>query len=208
MHIDEDEFRGMLSRYHACEGGEREAIGAEIVARISVYFQEVLRPALGRQFGHSVEDTSVRYSVMVNDFFARVLDGAPDVDRFWRVESLRALRAFASTVIANDIRDVLRRQKKRTSVEEGDFEDLLELAKGRAEHFQGKHDLDLEPALDRLDEWRRRGAPWDQRARVIGYRYIDGMDYDEIADQEGVTTKQAYRIRETAIEALRRELGP
>lgn len=202
VRITDDELVALLDRYHATEGEERAAVGERICAAVAAYFRETLRPALARRFGSSAQDTSVRYSVMVNEFFTMVLDKKPDA--FWRAKSLRALRAFASTVIANDIRDVLRRQRRREAIGE---DELDELATARAAHLRWKHDLDLEQALGRLELWERRGPPWPQRAVVIRHRYIDGMNYDEIAQQEGCDKKQIYRLKEEAITALRRELA-
>lgn len=198
--INDEELAALLASYHGAKGDNRQSIGRTIIAEIEPYFRKVLRPELARKFSRSAQDTSVRYSMMVNEFFAEVLK--KESVQFWQAESLGALKAFASTVISNDIRDVLRRQKKRGAL----CEDALdELASSRAEHFRGKVDIDLEWALGRWQEWDDRKDPWPARARVLRYRYVDGMDYDEIAAQEGVPKKVIYRIKEEAIAALRSE---
>lgn len=200
MEITDDDLVALLDRYHQSDGDARRAIGEELFARIDRHFRERIRPALVRQFGSSGKDSSVRYSVMVQDFFTMVLDRRPD--GFWRAKSLRALRTFASRAIANDMLDVLRRRKQSTAMASDELE---ELAAARAKHFHDRWHLDFEWVLGRLTLWDQRSEPWPQRARVIRHRYVDGMDYDEIIDQEGAAKKQLYELRDAAIEALRDE---
>ena len=201
MEITDDDLMSLLDRYHASEGDAQRAIGEELFARIDTHFRERIRPSLVRKFGSAGVDSSVRYSVMVQDFFTTVLARRPD--EFWRAQSLRALRSFASRAIAHDILDVLRRRRRSASMT---HDELEELAESRARHFQDRHDLDLEWVLARLELWDQRSEPWPLRARVIRHRYVDGMDYDEIAEQVGIAKKkQIYEIRDAAIDALRDE---
>lgn len=173
----------------------------ELLAAIDGYFRRHLRPLLVHWFREASGDTSARYSVMVNQFFTEVLDRRDDP--FWRQKSLQAMRTYAATAIANDIRDLLRRRSKREPI--GDDE-LLELAESRASHMLHKHGLDLATALD-LDAWDHRPAPWPQRAMVLRLRYVIGMKYAEIEEQTGLPTSTAKDHHDRAIEALRAELG-
>lgn len=200
--IDDAELATLLPRYQDATGDDRQAIGNLILTKIRKHFNECLRPGLGRQFARSAQDTSIRYTAMVNKFFVEVLQKQPN--QFWRAKSLRALRNFASTVIANDIRDVLRRQKLRGALGDDDLDDL---AFARAEHFRGRHKLDLEVVLSRLEIWKERNEPWPQRERVLRHRYIDGLTYEEIAQQEQCPIERVYRLKEDAIEAMRREIA-
>ncbi|QDU69308.1 ECF-type sigma factor [Engelhardtia mirabilis] len=165
------------------------------------YFDRELRPVLRQIDSRTSDQTSVQYSVLVNEFFARVL--AREDDPLLRLESKRELVRWASVCTANLLRDVLRRRRS-TPLE---HDSLVEFADGRAEHFRRKHGLDLEPALDELERWDGRAEPWPARATVLRHRYIDGLTYDEIAAQMGTEKKAAMRLKEAAIEALRERFG-
>ncbi|MBL8897471.1 MAG: sigma-70 family RNA polymerase sigma factor [Planctomycetes bacterium] len=200
--LDEEGFRRLLDRYHASKDeDERERIGNEILSAILDHWDHELRPLLAREFSATKSDTSVRYSAMVSAFFADILEENPDV--LWRADSLRALTRYASVVISRDILDVLRRKKTRKD----HADPLRRFVESRAAHFESRHQLDLECALGELAAWDRRAAPWPLRARVIRFRYLDAMEYEEIAAQEGLPIKVIYRAKADAIEELRRTCG-
>jgi len=217
MQFDDHTLRRLLDAYHAThpetpepESPEHKLCADDLFAWMKAYFDQVLRPLLARQFPATAEDTSVRYSAMVNEFFVSVLNQRADA--VWQARTLEALRRVATRVIKNDILDVLRRRRgTRGTSEERDtpeaYQASADLAEERAEHFHLKHGLDLEPCLELLERWRQLGPPWDQRARVVEGRYIMGMTYDELATQEGTTTKNVYRIMAAALEALRAQMN-
>lgn len=199
--MDDRHFADLLDRYHACEGDEKRALEQEIVTGLDQHLRRALRPLLEKRFPAAAADTSVRYTTMVNDFFAKVLDRRPD--GFWRARTLLDLRRWSSRVISNQIVEVLRRSSRRSDPE-GPLE---ELADQREQHFRAQHALDLGDALQKIERWESRAEPWPERAQVLRHRYVDGMPYPEIAQQLGIEVKLVYRRKEEAVEALRKELA-
>lgn len=202
--LDDALFTDLLDRYHGSEGAERERLEGELIQRLDVYFRDALRPGLAHRFGRQLDDTSVRYTAMANDFFAKVLDRRPDA--FWRARTLQDLRRWTSRVISNQILTVLRRRRglPRAAAPDDPLEDL---ADQRAAHFEQRHRIDLAGALEVLEGWHGAPEPWPLLARVIEHRYIDGMNYSELEVQLGLPRAELYRLRDAAIAELRRRLA-
>ena len=210
--LTDEQLASLLDDYHAADEDARPALEDALLRAISEHFNRELRPALARKFrGRTAADTSIRYTQMVHDFFVQVLDRRDD--RFWRAKSLRALRSFASKVIQHRILDVLRRQRHRSDLgEEGlgeqlDDQALGELAHDRAAHFWTQHGLDYERVLQCLERWQARGGKQRRWAAVIRHRYVDGMPYEQIAEQLEVRRKTVQNLKSQALVELRRELS-
>jgi len=196
-------------RYHAA-ADEQRALEWQIIELVDRYFRRSLRPWLIRKFGSGVADTncdsSVRYTDMAHNFFERVLEKRPD--EFWKARTARDLRAWASVVMANQMLDYLRRKKRGKEIL---VDQLAPLVEERQRHFESRFGVEFERALDQIDAWAVSHDDTERMmASVLRHRYVDGMPYDEIAEQLGVSVEEVerlYDLRDRAMKILRERYG-
>ena len=172
----------------------------EIIILVDKYFREALRPILLKKFGKVVgshADGTVRYSQMVKDFFIKVLEHRHEP--FWKAKTARNLRNWSSRVMTNQIIDHLRRKKLAPQPRD----DLATFADHRQTHFEKYNDVRFEQALFTIQQWLSGSEEEQLMAKVLRHRYVDGMDYDEIAEHLEIDKKRLYRIAEEAKKALR-----
>ena len=173
----------------------------EIIALVDEHFRDALKPVLIKVFGKGVVnpqgDVSVRYTSVVNDFFTKVL--ADRDDAFWRAKTAKKLRSWASVVMRNQVLDHIRRKKRFPQT----VDDIGAFADQRQVHFEKYNEVPFEQALATLECWKEGTDDEKVMALVLQHRYIDGMKYDEIADQLDLEKEQLYRIAETAKKQLR-----
>ena len=177
----------------------------EILILVDKHLRQAARPALLKMFGPIVgrkADATVRYTNMVNEFFAKVL--AMKDDEKWKMETARQLRSYASVVMSNQIRDHLRRKKLAPQAIDSDV--LASFADQRQVHFEKHNHVPFEAALKTLERWSQgTDADLTTMAQVLRHRYIDGMPYDKIAEQLDLKKEVLYRIAEEAKKRLRAE---
>ena len=182
-----------------------QRIEQEIIGIVSTYFQQALRPAITKVFGRQVSsaggDASLRYTAVINDFFVKVLETRPDA--FWRAKTAKDLRTWSSVVVANQMRDYLRRKQKHREI----LAEIAPLVEQRQQHFRDRFGIEFDDAvLECLARWRSDEATeTSQMGWVLTHRYVDGMPYDDIAQQLDIPKQSAYRLRERGIEILRRK---
>ena len=172
----------------------------EIIILVDKYFREALRPILLKKFGKVVgshADGTVRYTQMVKDFFIKVLEHRHEP--FWKAKTARTLRNWSSRVMTNQIIDHLRRKKLAPQPRD----DLATFADHRQTHFEKYNDVRFEQALFTIQQWLSGSEEEQLMAKVLRHRYVDGMDYDEIAEHLEIDKKRLYRIAEEAKKALR-----
>ena len=172
----------------------------EIIILVDKYFREALRPILLKKFGKVVgshSDGTVRYTQMVKDFFIKVLEHLHEP--FWKAKTARNLRNWSSRVMTNQIIDHLRRKKLAPQPRD----DLATFADHRQTHFEKYNDVRFEQALFTIQQWLSGSEEEQLMAKVLRHRYVDGMDYDEIAEHLEIDKKRLYRIAEEAKKALR-----
>ena len=198
---DEERLVGLLEQHANAPSKDLED---EIIGLVDEHFREALRPVLIKTFGKGVAsqqvDASVRYTNVVNDFFAKVLKQRDDA--FWQAKTAKELRAWASRVMTNQVLDHFRRKKLAPKV----VDDIGEFADQRQTHFEKyNNDVRFEAALATLERWRVGSDDERRLALVLQHRYIDGMSYDDIAEQLGIIKDEVYRIAEKAKKRLRDE---
>ncbi|MDA1017656.1 MAG: hypothetical protein O3A00_24755 [Planctomycetota bacterium] len=188
---DEDRLVELLQRHQA---GDSHVEG-DILELVDTYFRRSLRPVVARVFGTSVvgnsgNDGRCRYTEMVNDFFVKVLDKRPDA--FWKAKTAKALRTWASVVIANQMRDTLRRMKHGRTI----ATDILPLLEQRRAYFQARYCKLFEEFLDQLAVWDASPDKSLQfQARVLRHHYVDGMTWKDVAEQLSIKRGDVDRIR-------------
>ena len=191
---DEDRLIDLLQQHQA---GDLSVEG-EILELVDTYFRRSLRPMVAKVFGTNIVGTSsndgrCRYTEMVNDFFVKVLDKRPDA--FWKAQTSAALRTWASVVIANQMRDTLRRQKRGQQI----LADILPLIEERRAYFQERYRKTFEEFLDQLAVWEQSPDKSLQlQAGALQHRYVDGMTWRDIAPQLGISDEALTKIRERA----------
>ena len=191
---DEDRLIHLLQQHQAGD----VSVEGEILELVDTYFRRSLRPVVAKVFGTNVVGTSsndgrCRYTEMVNDFFVKVLDKRPDA--FWKAQTAAALRTWASVVIANQMRDTLRRQKLGQQI----LADILPLIEEKRAYFQERYRETFEEFLDQLTVWERSPDKSLQlQATALRHRHVDGMTWRDIASQLKISDEALTKIRERA----------
>lgn len=191
---DEDRLIELLHRHQA---GDRSVEG-DIMELVDTYFRRSVRPVVAKVFGTNVvgtpsNDGQCRYTEMVNDFFVKVLEKRPDA--FWKAQTANALRTWASVVIANQMRDTLRRQKRGQQI----LADLLPLIEQKRTYFQERYRTTFDELLDQLATWEGSlDESLQLQARALRHRYVDGMAWRDIALQLKISDEALTKIRERA----------
>ena len=191
---DEDRLIQLLQQHQAGD----VSVEGEILELVDTYFRRSLRPVVAKVFGTNVvgtpsNDGRCRYTEMVNDFFVKVLDKRPDA--FWKAQTAAALRTWASVVIANQMRDTLRRQKRGQQI----LADILPLIEEKRAYFQERYRETFEEFLDQLTVWERSPDKSLQlQATALRHRYVDGMTWRDIASQLQISDEALTKIRECA----------
>ena len=191
---DEDRLIQLLQQHQA---GDLSVEG-EILELVDTYFRRSVRPVVAKVFGTNVVGTSsndgrCRYTKMVNDFFVKVLDKRPDA--FWKAQTAAALRTWASVVIANQMRDTLRRQKRGQQI----MADILPLIEEKRAYFHERYRQTFDEFLDQLSVWEKSPDNSLQlQATALRHRYVDGMTWRDIALQLSISDEALTKIRERA----------
>lgn len=196
---------------------EIRKIRHECLELVDPYCRLALRPVLAKRFpGKGVQsapkgqevysnDAVVRYTELINDFFVQVL--AMSDDEFWKKKSAIELRNYASTVISNNIRDLIRHRRKQASLDDNQvrstFEDQLAVEVNQR-FVADRLMLDLEAVLETLDQWELSRDPYLQKlASLIRHKYVSGMTIPQIAADLDVSPATAYRLLHEAFLKLR-----
>jgi RNA polymerase sigma factor (sigma-70 family) len=184
------------------------------------YFRETLRPLLAKRFPDKglqsppseqelfSNDKVFRFTELVSDFFLEVLEKCEDP--FWKKGSAIELRNYASTVISNDIRDELRRNRKQSPLGEATVRDTFEaqLAADVESRFKNDGVSDyLVEALEIIDVW---AASHEELVRTYGIalrlRFVAGMTLEEIAKDLATSVATADRRVKSGLEKLKEQL--
>ena len=191
---DEDRLIQLLQQHQAGD----VSVEGEILELVDTYFRRSLRPVVAKVFGTNVvgtpsNDGRCRYTEMVNDFFVKVLDKRPDA--FWKAQTAAALRTWASVVIANQMRDTLRRQKLGQQI----LADILPLIEEKRAYFQERYRETFEEFLDQLAVWEQSADKALQlQANVLRHHYVDGMPWRDVEEQLGISERARTKILERA----------
>lgn len=188
---------------------QRRGAQDDILELVDKYFRQALRPVVAKVFGAGVfgkkidaerrADDDLRYTAMVNDFFVKVLDKRPDA--FWKAKTAAALRTWSSVVIANQMRDYLRRKKKGQQI----LAELALLVEQKQKYYEERHRTTFEEFLDQLAAWESSGdETLAQQTQAMRHRYVDGMKWSQIAEQLGITDERLTQLRQAAAERLRK----
>lgn len=188
---------------------QRQKAQDDILELVETYFRRALRPVVAKVFGAGVlgqpvhgkrADGSLRYTAMVNDFFVKVLDKRPDA--FWKAKTAAALRTWSSVVIANQMRDYLRRKKKGQQILHDEIAPLVEQ---QQKYYEARHRTTFEEFLDQLAAWESSGdETLARQARAMRHHYVDGMTWGQVAEQLGITDERLTKLRQAAAEQLQK----
>jgi len=200
---DETELVWLLDQHRReADQSKRQEFERRILELIDRYFRMAIRPVMAKIFGHEVlrqdQDSSLRYTEMMNSFFVKVLASRPD--EMWRATTARDLRNWASTVMANHMRDYLRRKKRGREILNDEIAPLYEI---RKRHFEKRFQDRFDDFLELLDS-EMQSLPDSQR-RLLKLHYLDGLNWEETATELGLSKSEFYRQRDAALECLRHE---
>lgn len=197
---DELKLAALLDQHRVETDAQKRAdCEKQILLLVDHYFRLSLRPVMAKLFGPQMMEQgagdSRGFTVLLNDFFVKVLESRPD--EVWRARSARDLRNWSSTVMANMMRDHLRRKRRGEDILRDDIAPLYEL---RKKHFEQRFPSGFESMLDHLSN-----LP-EQERRLVQLHYLDGMSWEETADELGLSKSAFYRLRTEALAKLHAEI--
>jgi RNA polymerase sigma factor (sigma-70 family) len=160
------------------------------------HMRRSMKAIMFKLFGPQIaKDGSLRFTVLWNDVLVKVLKSgrlmAPEGD------VIRSLTSYFSNVLANRARDYLRRRKRFGKILDDEIKPLVEL---REKYLMENYNIDFEFLLENVDEWENAG---EVAGRVLRLRYIDGMTYEQIAEETELSRDQVKRILANGRERLR-----
>lgn len=209
----ERDLTELIRQFHEAMGADPvdpklvQSIEAKIFEVIAVYLRMVLKPTLARVFGKggysSREDSSVRFSAMLNDLFVKILDKEKHVAL--RLATAKHLRNWCSRVVVNQMIDHIRRKK----VEGKALSDIAPLYDVRRSAFSTRFGETFDDFLEIIQDWYRH--PDDevrQDAWLLELHYVMGMDWQEVCDVMGLPKTTFYEVRKKALERVRKLLNP
>ena len=133
---------------------ELTPINDAIFELVDKYFRRELLPVLTHVFGSGVigkqlpeqrrGDQSLRYTEWIQNFFVKMLDKRPDA--FWKAQTAKNLRIWSSVVIANMMRDYLKRKKRGQKI----LADIAPLIAEKQKYFEDRYATTFEDFLNLL----------------------------------------------------------
>ena len=204
---DEDKLIELLQQYRT---GDAQA-GDAIFEMVDKYFRRELLPILTKVFGAEVRgkpldnerraDHSLRYTEWMQNFFVKVLDKRPDA--FWKAQTARDLRVWSSVVIANMMRDHLRRRKRGQAV----LAEIAPLVVEKQTYFEDRYETRFEDFLELLTQ---QEASDDEELKLMSaalrLRYVDGVTWKQIAQDLAISDERLTKIRQQAERELKKKL--
>lgn len=186
---------------------EVNRIEAQIFELIAVYLRKAIKPMLAKTFGKGVystrEDSSVRFSVMLNDLFVKILD--KERGAALRLETAKHLRNWCSRVIVNQMIDLIRKRKSRQQV----LQDLAPLYDLRKAAFAKRFGETFDDFLELISDWQRHpNARLREYAWLLELHYVMGMSWREVCEVMAMPKSTFFDTRRRAIEAAKRLLNP
>ena len=149
-----------------------------------------LLPGLGPRANHPDADVSARFTDVLNQAFTRILEKYPD--RLMRTQSRRQLTGYVSRIMSslmlNHYRSTRAFQKTIQTPEVLAQHDLTvndilsQLTHSRAAHFESRHGVPFDSALELLLDWESSGdTELKACSQALRLRYVDGLSYNDIA---------------------------
>jgi DNA-directed RNA polymerase specialized sigma24 family protein len=149
-----------------------------------------LLPGLGPRANDAAADVSARFTEVLNQAFTRILEKYPD--RLMRTQSRRQLTGYVSRTMSSLMLNHYRSQRafqralrshEVSNREDAEVQDILsQITSARAAHFENRHGLPFESALELLQHWESSDdAELKACSEALRLRYVDGLSYDDIA---------------------------
>ncbi len=209
----EHELTELIRQFHEAVGASPvdpavvQGIEARIFEVIAVYLRMVLKPTLAKVFGKGVyssrEDSSVRFSAMLNDLFVKILDKEKHVAL--RLATAKHLRNWCSRVVVNQMIDHIRRKK----VEGKAMSDIASLYDICRSAFSTRFGEKFDDFLGIIQDWYRHpDESVRQDAWLLELHYVMGMNWQEVCDVTGLPKSTFYEVRKKALDRIQRLLNP
>ncbi|MFN7734058.1 MAG: RNA polymerase sigma factor [Pirellula sp.] len=209
----EQELTDLIRQFNEAMGADPvdpavvQSIEVKIFEVIAVYLRMALKPTLARVFGKGVyssrEDSSVRFSAMLNDLFVKILDKEKHVAL--RLATAKHLRNWCSRVVVNQMIDHVRRKK----VESRALSDIAPLYDVRKSAFSTRFGETFDDFLEIIQDWYRHpDEEVRQDAWLLELHYVMGMNWQEVCDVMGLPKTTFYEVRKKALERMKRLLNP
>lgn len=209
----EQRITELIHQFHECKARHPDDVQAtrdiekQIFDAIAEYLSLVLRPTLTRVFGNSVvsptQDSSFRFSAVLNDLFVKILDR--EKHAALRLSTAKHLRSWCSRVIVNQMIDHIRRKK----VEDRALSEIAPLYDIRKSMYTTRFGESFDDILGIIEDWNENANEnLRQYAKVLELHYIIGMSWREVCDELEMPKSTFYEVRDRAIERLKELLNP
>jgi len=186
---------------------EVNRIEQQIFELIAIYLRTALKPVLAKTFGKGVysmrEDSSVRFSVMLNDLFVKILD--KERGAALRLETAKHLRNWCSRVIVNQMIDHIRKRKAQEQV----LQDVAYLYDMRRAAFASRFGDTFDDFLELISDWYRNpNVRLREYAWLLELHYVMGMSWREVCEVMAMPKTTFFDTRKRAIDSVKRMLNP
>jgi RNA polymerase sigma factor (sigma-70 family) len=205
------QFRAATDEIRASE------IEREIMPILARYLQLSLRPVmasmLGPEMSRKGKGDSRGFTVLLNNFFVKLLASGPD--ELWRLETARDLRMWAARVMVNLFIDHHRQKRRRQEILRDGIGPLYEI---RKRHFEKSFPEGFDKFIDMLDVKEKLSELPDEERRLLELHYLVGMSWredreddvrwqdegrlQETAEQLGMSKSTFFRVKANAIKRL------
>lgn len=189
------------------DSDEVDRIEQQIFDLIAIYLRSALKPVLAKTFGKGVystrEDSSVRFSVMLNDLFVKILD--KERGAALRVETAKHLRNWCSRVIVNQMIDHIRKRKAQEQI----LQDVAYLYDMRRAAFSSRFGDTFDDFLELISDWYRNpNVRLREYAWLLELHYLMGMSWREVCEVMAMPKTTFFDTRKRAIDSVKRMLNP
>jgi DNA-directed RNA polymerase specialized sigma24 family protein len=186
---------------------EVNRIEQQIFELIAIYLRTALKPVLAKTFGKGVysmrEDSSVRFSVMLNDLFVKILD--KERGAALRVETAKHLRNWCSRVIVNQMIDHIRKRKAQEQI----LQEVAYLYDMRRAAFSSRFGDTFDDFLELISDWYRNpNVRLREYAWLLELHYVMGMSWREVCEVMAMPKTTFFDTRKRAIDSVKRLLNP
>jgi hypothetical protein len=158
-----------------------DRIDRQIVEQLDGYLRLSLLPVMAKMFGPQVfrqnNDSSVRFTVMLNELFVKILRGRADMEK---KEDARHLRNWCSTAIRNQMLNHVSQKSNRSTL----FQSIAPLYEAQQSHFEKRFGGDtFDRALMILESWATGSDDKKKQfAAILELHYLMGVPWDGVCD--------------------------
>jgi RNA polymerase sigma factor (sigma-70 family) len=196
----EEQLIHILNAVHSAQSDGSEVAAAarrSLVEWCENHLRQNMKAIMFRAFGPQIaKEGSLRFTALWNDVLLKVLKSGRVLAK--EEDVTVGLKSYFSTALANQARTYIKRRKRLGKILDDEIKPLVEL---RERHLQESYQINFEFLLEKAQQWENAG---DICGQILRLRYLDGMQYEEIADMLAISRDRVKHALAEGKERLRR----